>query len=67
MCKILLNSEANILPIGMTEEKIKKKLKCQFLFLVGENFSSSQDPSTIEYNVNALKAGLSSLASDNTG
>ncbi len=39
---------------GMSEEKIKKKLNCQFLFLVGPDFITSEDSSTVEYKAHAL-------------
>ncbi len=39
---------------GMSEEKIKKKLHCQFFFLVGPNSISSEDSSTVEYKAHAL-------------
>ena len=34
----------------MSEEKIKKMLNCQAFFLVGPDFSSSEDSSTVEYS-----------------
>ena len=37
-----------------SEEKIKKKLNGQFFFLVGPNFSSSEESSTIKYSECAL-------------
>ncbi len=39
----------------MSEEKIKKKLNGQFFFLVGLDFSWSEEPSTVEYSACALK------------
>ncbi len=38
----------------MSEEKIKKKLNCQFFILVGPDSSTSEDSSTIEYSASAL-------------
>ncbi len=38
----------------MSEEKIKKKIKSQFFFLVGANFILSEDSSNIEYSESAL-------------
>ncbi len=40
---------------GMSEEEIKKNLICQVFFLVGPNFSSSEDSSTVEYSECALR------------
>ncbi len=39
----------------MSEEKIKKKLNGQFFFLVGPDFSSSEESSTVKYSECALK------------
>ena len=39
----------------MSEGKIKKKLNGQYLFLVGPYSSSSEESSTVEYSVCALK------------
>ncbi len=36
--------------------KNKIKLKCQFFFLVGDNFISSEDSSPVEYTESGLKA-----------
>ena len=41
-----------------SEEKNKIKPKCQFFFLVGDNFISSEDSSPIEYTESGLKAGM---------
>ncbi len=39
----------------MSEEKIKKKLDVQFFFLVGTDFSSSEESSTVKYSECALR------------
>ena len=39
---------------GMSEEKIKKKSKLSFFFLVGPDSTISEDSSTIEYSASAL-------------
>ncbi len=41
----------------MSEEKIKKKLNGQLFFLVGPNFSSSEESSTVKYSECALDVG----------
>ncbi len=39
----------------MSEEKIKKMMNGQFFFLVGPDSSSSEESSTVEYSVCALR------------